>query len=123
MVGLRRFGSQRQGTGQRGRTRAKAFGPSLPRVPAPSLSKKVSAHKTVQSLAVKCEQSGAMTEMDGVIREHEAKGAEFLSDKWLLEVMRAGTAIPICMKVYFATLAEQAERYDEMAEHMRAVGT
>ncbi|CAE7259700.1 BMH1 [Symbiodinium pilosum] len=34
-----------------------------------------------------------MTEMDGVIREHE---------------------------VYFATLAEQAERYDEMAEHMRA---
>ncbi|CAE7276014.1 BMH1 [Symbiodinium sp. CCMP2456] len=35
-----------------------------------------------------------MTEMDGIIREHE---------------------------VYFATLAEQAERYDEMAEHMRAV--
>ncbi|CAE7200813.1 BMH1, partial [Symbiodinium natans] len=34
-----------------------------------------------------------MTEMDGIIREHE---------------------------VYFATLAEQAERYDEMAEHMRA---
>ncbi|CAJ1376162.1 unnamed protein product [Effrenium voratum] len=34
-----------------------------------------------------------MTEMDGVIREHE---------------------------VYFATLAEQAERYDEMAEHMKS---
>ena len=25
--------------------------------------------------------------------------------------------------VYFAKLAEQAERYDEMAEHMRYVGT
>eukprot|EP00438_Fugacium_kawagutii_P000122 Skav218736 [mRNA] locus=scaffold1346:901612:905340:+ [translate_table: standard] len=37
--------------------------------------------------------SPAMTEMDGVIREHE---------------------------VYFATLAEQAERYDEMAEHMKS---
>ena len=38
-------------------------------------------------------QLKAMTEMDGVIREHE---------------------------VYFATLAEQAERYDEMAEHMKS---
>ena len=38
-------------------------------------------------------RKAAMTEMDGVIREHE---------------------------VYFATLAEQAERYDEMAEHMKS---
>ena len=26
------------------------------------------------------------------------------------------------LQVYFATLAEQAERYDEMAEHMKSVG-
>lgn len=35
-----------------------------------------------------------------------------------LELFKPGCAL----QVYFATLAEQAERYDEMAEHMKSVG-
>ena len=54
-----------------------------------------------------------MTEMDGIIREHEA-AVQPLFDR-CSSLLRSP-------EVYFATLAEQAERYDEMAEHMRAVG-
>ena len=40
---------------------------------------------------------------------------------WLNLVQLTIVSLLICRQVYFATLAEQAERYDDMAEHMKSV--
>ena len=66
-----------------------------------------------------------MTEMDGVIREHEAilTPIAFQTEEITgnLCTVRYSILMHLPMsQVYFATLAEQAERYDEMAEHMKS---